>query len=239
MLGLLKGECIKNRFWMCLLAGVLLPIVISWGLKVQVVDRSLNYTDMPEDTYTFSVLCNVYLALIFPCFVLLLNVFYSMVEERNHGWTLVLSSVKRTQEAIRAKFLVNILVCFFSYAAFTAICCYILRGRGAEVVLFSLVRPMIYSFLCFVPDLLCLQILCIVLPYTIAKVFAGLFFIMLTMMVAQSKYNRFYFPGYYFSVLQGQEQLLVKLGISIVLFVVLFVGGTTLVKKYVQTYAVS
>ena len=231
---LIKSELLKNRFWICILAGIIVPIAIAIMIKVQIVDRTAGFIEVPLDAYMFSILCNAYLLLIFPCFMLFLNIFYSQVEDRDNGWIMVLSCVKRTERVIMAKFIMNMLVCFIAYASFTGICCYLLRERGGQVLLTAVVVPMLYSFICYIPLLLFIQIFCIILPYLIAKVFTGIFFIILTMAITQTKWSTFYFPSFYFTVSQDLEMLGIKLISSFILIVVIFFGGARLVKKYVE-----
>ena len=143
MKNLIKGEMLKCRMVLSIIIGVVISVLLFIYIKVQIVDRTADYVDVPLDAYAFSTLCNVYLFFILPCMVLLFNLYYSQVEEGYNGWIVVLSSVRKTERIFRVKFLMNSLFCLASYISFICTCCCFLHGRGAEVLFTVVVLPML------------------------------------------------------------------------------------------------
>ena len=103
----------------------------------------------------------------------------------------------------------------------------------------AVVLPMLYSYICFIPLAFIQQVFCMILPNLISKVFLGIFIIIATMMITQTKMNTFYFPSFYIIVVQDLDMLLVKIVSSVVLVLLFWGVGTKLLKKYIQTFAIS
>lgn len=238
MIKLIRSEFIKNRVWVCSTLAILIPIITGVFIKTQIINRTVDYIDIPVDTYAFSIFCNSYLFFIMPIFVLLISIFFAQNESKANGWILVLSTVKSADKVMMAKCFVNILILFVSYISFTCVNCYLLQEWGMGVLFTAVILPMLYSFFCFVPIAIIAQILSIVLPYVIETVFLGMFLVLLNVFVTQTKYNKYFIPSFYITIAQDLSHAEIKVMISILVAVGIICLGAKLTKKYIQLFFV-
>lgn len=238
MAGYIRSEWIKNKAWYYGCLSILLPVILGLFVRTRIVDRAADYIDIPLDAYTFVIISNIYLPLIFPFFVLLISIFFVQNESRDNGWVLVLSTVKKPEKVIAAKCFVNLLLILVSYGSYTCVNCFLLRDRGAEILFSAVIVPMLYSFICFIPVAIAFQIINIILPHMVEKVFLGIFFILLNFIVTQTKYNQFYLPGFYYTITQDFSYAYIKVPVCILAGAGVLYFGAKLVKKWIQLFDV-
>lgn len=231
MVKLIRSEFIKNRVWVCSIIAMLLPVITGALMKIQIIDRTAEYIDISIDTYTFALFCNSYLFFILPVFALLISSFIAQNESRENGWILVLSIVKKEEKIIMAKCFINIFIVFVSYISFTCVNCYLLQRWGMEILFTTVIIPMLYSFLCFIPHVSLFQILSIVISHMTGKVFLGMFFILLNVFVTQTKYNKYFFPSFYIKIAQDVSYPGIKVTLSIFITAGVIYLGAKLMKK--------
>lgn len=234
MQNLLKGEFLKNGAVRWFLVSVLLPVAAVFVIKTQIADRVENYIDIPMDTYIYSIFSNVYLLFLLPCFMLLLNVYFSVTESRENGWLLVVTNVKNPENVFQAKLLLNAMIVFFSYLSYTGVACYLLRERGASILFSVVAGPMLCSFFCFLPVVLIMEYVCILLPYVMEKVFFGILLILAGMFAVQTKFNIYYFPGYYFVITQDDSRLAGMTSLCVLLALAGYYAGAKWMGKYIR-----
>ncbi|MGY3724647.1 hypothetical protein SAMN05421767_1102 [Granulicatella balaenopterae] len=238
MVRLIKSELIKNKIWQYSILACLLPVFTGVFIKTQIVNRTVNYIDVPVDTYTFALVCNTFLIFVLPIFVLLTSIVFAQNESNDNGWMLVLSTVKDGKKTIIAKCITQIIIIFISYISFTAVNGYLLQDWGMKIILEVVVIPLFYSFICFIPIMIVVQLLCIILPHVIEKVFLGMFLIIVNFLIAQTDYNTYFYPNFYYTIAQDSSNAVVQVSISILLVITLLYFGTKLTTKYIQNHYV-
>lgn len=231
---LLKGELLKNRIGWWFAASGLLPAAAAFFIKTQIADRVKNYITVTPEVYAFSVLSNVYLLFLLPCFTLLLFLSFGAAEHKENGWIMVLSSVKKPERLLRAKCLAAGAVLLVSYLVYGCANLYFLRGRGEDLLLEVVLIPLVCSFLCFLPVAFMLLFICMVFSGVTEKVFFGAAVILLNMFMMQTRYRNLYVPGFYYVVSQEGEGIGTMTALQTALAVLLFWGGAKVVRRYVS-----
>lgn len=231
---LLKGEVLKNKLGWWFAAAGLLPAAAAFFIKTQIADRVESYIAVTPDVYAFSVLSNIYLLFLLPCFTLIMFLSFGAAESKENGWIMVLSSVKKPERLLRAKCFAGGAVLLFSYLIYGCANLYFLRGRGAELILEVVLIPLVCSFLCFLPVAFLLLFVCMVFSGVTEKVFLGAAVILLNMFMMQTRYRGLYFPGFYYVVSQEGEGIAGMTLVQAVLAVLLFGLGVKGVKRGVR-----
>lgn len=231
MLRLIKAEFIKNKtVWVIALMGFFTTI-ISIFINNNISNLIADYVSGSLDAYIFIMLCQVQLLLCLPLMLLLVNSRSSFIEEKNNGWGLILSNAKSIRNVIRAKYFVNIISTIISYIVITVAGSSLLWERGIEVVVQAVLVPMTFSFICFIPFALLIQIICILINNVIGKLFFGIFIIMASFISAQTEIGNYILTVFPYSIATQFEFVIEQLALSIFFIILVFSVGVSIIER--------
>lgn len=231
MLRLIKAEFVKIKIAWVISLIVFFTTIVSIFINNNILNLIADYVAGRLDAYMFIMLCQVQLLLCLPLMLLLVNNWSSFIEEKNNGWGLILSNAKSIRNVIRAKFFVNIIIVIISYVVITVAGSSLLWERGIEVVVQAVLVPMAFSFICFIPFALLIQIICILINNVIGKLFFGIFIIMASFISAQTEIGNYILTVFPYSIATQFEFVIEQLALSIFFIILVFSVGVSIIER--------
>ena len=216
---IIQNEFIKNKTITTYIIDFLVPVITCALLKYFVIDFSVEYSDLTPSTYWYVTFSMIYLLMILPIQIVYQNLRESLIEDNNSGWDMMLQINVKISKVIRVKFLINIMRCFIVYIVYTLICLFILNEKGLASLINLIILPSMWSFIMFLPVALLLQMICLTFDSITMKLVPSIIVILVTLITFHTEINLLIPNTYYFTIIQENYYLILKLITSLILLV--------------------
>ncbi|WPC07834.1 hypothetical protein [Globicatella sp. PHS-GS-PNBC-21-1553] len=216
---IIQNEFIKNKTITTYIIDFLVPVITCALLKYFVIDFSVEYSDLTPSTYWYVTFSMIYLLMILPIQIVYQNLRESLIEDNNSGWDMMLQMNVKISKVIRVKFLINIMRCFIVYIVYTLICLFILNEKGLASLINLIILPSMWSFIMFLPVALLLQMICLTFDSITMKLVPSIIVILVTLITFHTEINLLIPNTYYFTIIQENYYLILKLITSLILLV--------------------
>lgn len=109
--------------------------------------------------------------------------------------------------------------CFIVYIVYTLICLFILNEKGLASLINLIILPSMWSFIMFLPVALLLQMICLTFDSITMKLVPSIIVILVTLITFHTEINLLIPNTYYFTIIQENYYLILKLITSLILLV--------------------
>ncbi len=234
MKNIIKIEIIKNNFGRWLLLAIFLSFIVLLGIDKFVGNMVMDYVELPLDVYLYFTMINVMIMIVLPLFLLIMNTYFSCVENEENGWQLIIANKGSCKLSIGGKVVLNWVICFAVYFVMNIYGCYFLHTRGLEVIIEAVCIPLILSWICFGINMTVILYICILCDNMICKVTIGILEIILVLVVSQTKFTVYWALCYAYNIAMDYENAIVKVIICVAIVGILWLWGFHIIDEWIK-----